>query len=207
MGETPFSNSTAQTPLFPSPPCTRHNTPCILLSATWNFPRQAKDWSIMNEGVAGEPERTCEVASIQVLCRPQCTTDLSNMFQKCQPRAIPELAHAVVPLTCSLAVYLCNSLSLSPLTAEMLLMLPLFVFCFLNKQVLLPYKTNGIFQLNEHLQFARHKHPSNLSSLFAPFLLNGESKEDAACTILITSNLNLATISGTSFFLLLCLSY
>ena len=60
-GETPFSNSTAQTPLFPSLSYTRHIMPCILLSATQSFPRQAKDWSIMNEGVAGEPERKHEI--------------------------------------------------------------------------------------------------------------------------------------------------
>lgn len=101
------------------------------------------------------------------------------MFLKRQTRAIPELAHVVVPLTCSLALYLCNLLSLSLLTAEMLLALPLFVL-FLNKQILLPYKTKGIFQLNEPLNFQG----TNVTPICLPCLFPSchvvNLKEDAA---------------------------
>lgn len=109
----------------PVPGTTYHIFCCLQHGASQGRPKTEVSW--MMELLVSQKGSMKQQSNIQVLCRPQCTTDLSNTFQKCQTRAIPELPHVVVPLTCSLALYLCNLLSLSLLTAEMLKALPLCV--------------------------------------------------------------------------------
>lgn len=94
----------------PGPGTIYHVFHCLQHGASQGRPKT--EVSRMMELLVSQKGSMKQQSNIQVLCRPQCTTDLSNMFQKRQTRAIPELVHVVVPLTRSLALYLCNLLSL-----------------------------------------------------------------------------------------------